>query len=92
MRDVPSTEEGRTRADPRWERLAAATGIVAYPEGWKTSLDAATIQAKFRVILLNHELANSSNITAAYVWPNGNEERYCGPLPSPATHDLLGEG
>jgi hypothetical protein len=56
---------------------------VVYPERWKTSLDAATAQAKFRVILPNHELANSSNIAAAYVWPDGNAVALQFPAPSP---------
>jgi hypothetical protein len=56
---------------------------VAYPERWKTSLDAATAQAKFRVLLPNHELANSSNIAAAYVWPNGSTIALQFPPPSP---------
>ncbi len=42
-----------------------------YPDEWKTTLQAAQSQAKFTIDLPSDPLANTGNITAVYVWPQG---------------------
>jgi hypothetical protein len=57
---------------------------VDYPEDWRTSLDTALTQAKFRVIIPDHGLANRNNVAAAYLWPDGVAVALQFPRPSAA--------
>jgi hypothetical protein len=44
---------------------------VVYPQEWKTTLEAASTQAVFTLMIPNTVLANAANPVAVYVWPQG---------------------
>lgn len=63
-----------------------AGGEFQYPDEWKTTLDTATVDAAFTLVVPSHPNANIANVTAVYLWPDRSAVALRFPSPmSPAT-------